>query len=206
MSFNYQKQDSWYNDFGHRQSPIDLSQVAETPVPLELRQTDEIVIKQTITSDNGIQLLGNGQSVVDHRQFTFRQAHFHAPNEHPVGHPVALECHLVHQNAIGQLLVVALMAAAGPADPLLSQLIEAYRQQQPVAVSLGAWWPSHGHGFRYLESLTTPPLTEGVEWVVVTDSPLTVSEAQVAWFSHHEGAECRQVQPRYERPVQSVVF
>jgi carbonic anhydrase len=61
--------------------------------------------------------------------------------------------------------------------------------------------PAERHYYRFEGSLTTPPCSEGVSWLVVT-TPMSASKAQVAAFAKAMGhANNRPVQPLNARQV-----
>lgn len=207
LMLNYTTQSRWPNGFGSQQSPIDLKNVgavhAGTALDFEMRNayglTSEIDDQTTIRD------LGDGAATIFGRQFAFVQVHFHAPAEHLLaGQAKPFEIHLVHQNSIGQLVVVALLVDVGEADATLQQIIDQYEpgQTKPVHIQLGKWVAEQPIGFHYLGSLTTPPLTEGVEWLVITNPTVTISSRQLAWFKAHFQPNNRQVQPLNNRRVE----
>jgi carbonic anhydrase len=61
--------------------------------------------------------------------------------------------------------------------------------------------PSNSHHFSYHGSLTTPPCTEGVQWIVLRD-PITMSAEQVAQFVSIVGRNARPIQPLHDRKIQ----
>lgn len=72
-------------------------------------------------------------------------------------------------------------------------------------VRLSALLPRERDSFRYAGSLTTPPFTEGVEWIVLSD-PITMSERQIDAFRElFEEGNSREVQPLNGRVVSSDV-
>ncbi|MFZ2683138.1 MAG: carbonic anhydrase family protein, partial [Trichococcus flocculiformis] len=60
--------------------------------------------------------------------------------------------------------------------------------------------PANKSYYHYLGSLTTPPLTENVEWYVMAN-PVEVSAEQIAAFKEYYEGNNREVQPLDERSV-----
>jgi carbonic anhydrase len=61
--------------------------------------------------------------------------------------------------------------------------------------------PPNTHHSSYHGSLTTPPCTEGVQWIVLRD-PIAMSARQIAQFVSIVGHNARPVQPLHGRRVQ----
>ncbi|TYZ60800.1 hypothetical protein PybrP1_004000 [[Pythium] brassicae (nom. inval.)] len=138
------------------------------------------------------------------------QFHFHAPSEHTLGgQHEAMELHLVHQASDGSLAVVALFFREGRENEFLSQFfgelpvceddgaaVELECEVDPRCLQLLS-----GLFYRYRGSLTTPPYSEGVEWVVLQD----VAEASAQQIAHYRSTipceNARAVQPRNHRLV-----
>lgn len=204
--FTYDNQILWHPQSGHQQSPINLSSPITpghaTTLPFQISAPYQLRLE---TDDRTtIKVLGEGNASIFNRSFQFTQLHFHCPSEHLInGQPSALEIHLVHQNAIGQLCVVALMVNQGLADTTLQKLIGKFSvdHEVPLTLTLSHWVPKAATGYHYLGSLTTPPLTEGVEWLVITNPALTIGTEQLQWFKTHFAANQRQPQNRDERPI-----
>jgi carbonic anhydrase len=121
------------------------------------------------------------------RSWDLVQFHWHTPSEHTVeGRHRALEMHLVHTNADGGFLVLAVFVRRGRSNRALAPLFRNLPQrpdgQRRVPdVRLPQLLPELRPSIRYSGSLTTPPYTERVRWVVFTD-PIEASRRQIASF------------------------
>ena len=117
-----------------------------------------------------------------------------------------LEMHLVHQSEDGALAVVGVLHREGARnealEPTWALLPAAPTAAVPVpgALDLQALLPDRRTAWRYPGSLTTPPCTEGVSWIVMTE-PVTLSAKQIAAFSAIHDGNYRPVQPLNDRVV-----
>lgn len=196
---------------GKRQSPIDLGKSMNgdaTPVRLDYKKgTAEIL-------NNGHTVQVNyrpGSSLaVDGRSFELKQFHFHSPSENTFnGKHFPLEGHLVHADKDGNLAVVAVMFSAGPANPFIASLWKMMPakegEKKALAEPLSAleMLPAERHYYRFTGSLTTPPCSEGVRWLVIQE-PVSASKAQIAAVAKAIGfPNNRPVQPLNARQVLS---
>jgi len=145
---------------------------------------------------------------VDGRAYELKQFHFHAPSENRIdGKTFPLEGHLVHADAQGKLAVVAVMFTEGADNAALASLWknlpthEGEKQAVPASFDASALLPAERSYYRFAGSLTTPPCSEGVTWLVMR-TPVTASAAQVAAFTKAVGfANNRPVQPLNGRKV-----
>lgn len=67
-------------------------------------------------------------------------------------------------------------------------------------VDVKAFLPVNHRVYRYTGSLTTPPCSEGVKWLLM-EAPITVSVAQVQAVQKLFPHNSRPVQPLYKRVV-----
>lgn len=196
-------------EMGRNQSPIDIHD-ALTAHPRPLKVKYSLAPNSIVNNGHTVQVnVPPGNTItLDGETFTLQQFHFHAPSENTIkGKSFPLEMHLVHADANGEVAVVAVMFKLGAANPALASLWQNLPQQvdKPVVLSqkvdLNALLPASLTHYRFSGSLTTPPCTEGVRWLVMK-KPLTLSQAQLSQFvqlMHH--ANNRPVQPLHGRVV-----
>jgi carbonic anhydrase len=197
---------------GKSQSPVDLVQArmieAELPAIVFSYQSTPLNV-----TNNGhtiqVDYAGNSTIQLDGRTFHLKQFHFHSPSENLIdGRSYAIEAHLVHADDEGNLAVIAVMIETGPANTFLDKVwrsmpaaVGGRSQPGGVAVDVSDLLPANRDYYRYDGSLTTPPCTEGVRWLVLK-RPVTASQKQVDAFRHvMHHANNRPVQPLNARVV-----
>ncbi len=189
---------------GKNQSPINLSGFIEADLsPISFNY-----------EAGGYEILNNGHTVqlnyqkgshitLDGINFELLQFHFHAPSENHInGHSYLLEAHLVHADKNGNLAVVAVMFKEGESNSGLAQAWNQMPQHIGIkhdlinVVSVDHILPENRDYYRFNGSLTTPPCSEGVRWLVMKNV-MTASKQQIAAFSQvlHEPNN---------RPLQSI--
>ena len=167
----------------------------------------------------GNEILNNGHTVqvnyaegssisVDGIEFNLKQFHFHAPSENLIkGKSYPMEGHFVHADKDGNLAVVAVMFKEGAENKALnaiwSQMPKEEGEKTPLAMPFAAAGliPAAHAYYRFNGSLTTPPCSEGVRWMVMK-TPVAVSREQVEAFTHvMHHPNNRPVQAVNSRPV-----
>jgi carbonic anhydrase len=187
---------------GMRQSPIDIREgiaVDLEPVQFDYRSTGFAVIDNghtvqvNVAPGNAIQVLG--------RRYDLVQFHFHRPSEERInGRQFDMVAHLVHKDPDGRLAVVAVLLDRGSAQPLVQTiwnnlpLEKGEEQAARVAIDLNHLLPQDRRYYTYMGSLTTPPCSEGVLWMVM-QQPVPVSPEQIDIFAR--------LYPMNARPVQA---
>ena len=193
---------------GVNQSPIDIVDTIEADLPpLVLNYTTETV--DLINNGHTAQMnVAPGSYLrVEGEEFELLQFHIHAPSEHWIdGEQFFLEVHFVHQNARGELAVVAVLYSEGEDPVNLARYIALIPREVnkpiPFRVQLGELEVSSvvKEYYRYNGSLTTPPCSEGVRWYVLKEV-LTVSKKRRDIFNELIGDDARGPQPINSRPV-----
>lgn len=194
---------------GRNQSPINLTRMTGSdlkPIKFAYRP-------------GGAEILNNGHTIqvnyapgssitVDGKSFELKQFHFHAPSENTIeGYSYPLEGHFVHADAKGDLAVIAVLYMV---EKHLPELDKAWKHMPghagekralPAAVDASSLLPAKRGYYRFNGSLTTPPCSEGVRWLVMKTYK-KLSAAQVEAFNrvmHHPNN--RPVQPLNARMV-----
>lgn len=188
---------------GKNQSPINIEHVFKTHHD-KLKLVFKPGKQEIINNGHTIQVnVGEGNTLqIDNEVFTLQQFHFHAPSENEIkGKQFPMEAHFVYKNKNGELAVVALMFNKGKTNP---ELAKAWQQipteveamatlTQPVDIK--ALLPNRLDFYRFSGSLTTPPCTEGVRWIVL-EQESSASAEQIEKFHsimHHDNN--RPIQP-----------
>jgi carbonic anhydrase len=110
-----------------------------------------------------------------------------------------MEVHFVHRHAGGKLAVVGVLMTAGRANPAFAKVVATMpaKEGPPVPADGGIdpnrFLPAQRSYFRYEGSLTTPPCSETVEWLLLTQ-PIPVAEADIDAFARLYANNARPVQ------------
>jgi carbonic anhydrase len=195
---------------GKQQSPIDITAVTVTQLPdIEFNyQASPLAI-----SNNGhtikVSYAPGSYITVDGKRYDLLQFHFHSPSEHTIGGKAYdMVAHLVHQAADGRLGVIGVMFKAGTiGNDRIAQLWQhmpvetgVTNSVPEVMINAADLFPLDDTYFNYSGSLTTPPCSEGVNWMVLA-APSAISEAQLQQFTDLFPLSTRPVQPLNGRVV-----
>lgn len=193
---------------GKNQSPVNLSGFIEADLqPIAFSYTTSS--KEILNNGHTIQVnyVAGSKITVDNIDFELKQFHFHAPSENLIdGKSYPLEGHLVHADKNGNLAVVAVMFVEGDENKALSQVWakmpqHADQNQALTNVDVTGLLPTNRDYYRFNGSLTTPPCSEGVRWLVMKNV-VTVSKSQIEKFEHvMHHPNNRPVQATNARPV-----
>jgi carbonic anhydrase len=193
---------------GNRQSPIDLrdgikvnlEQISFDYHPSSFSEVNNgHTIQVTVGGGNFITV---GNSVYELQEF-----HFHRPSEEKInGKGTEMVIHLVHRSAEGKVAIVAVLLERGQPHRLMQTIwdnlpLEKFDSVSPsIVIDPTDALPERRDYFTYMGSLTEPPCTEGVLWMVFKQ-PMQASPAQMALFSRLYPLNARPVQPTAGRMV-----
>ncbi|MEI8327258.1 MAG: carbonic anhydrase family protein, partial [Betaproteobacteria bacterium] len=178
---------------GKRQSPIHIEEGSTLQGPAEPLQIDYAPSKGSVVNNGHtiqVDLEGDNSITVRGSVFKLVQMHFHHPAEEKVNYKgFAMVAHLVHRNAVGELAVLAVLFDPGEASPLIQKIWTRMpldvndRVALPEGIiDLNEILPKDRRYYQFLGSLTTPPCTEGVLWLILKE-PMTLAREQLRLFA-----------------------
>jgi len=214
---------------GHAQSPVDITAAIDTTNTLAIHYTDingNVLLYLNHHSAYTYQLGGNtpnnGSYVTwNGLKYNLQQYHFHYPSEHHINSRAhSLEVHFVHaldpsvkQNT-SSLLVIGVLFELRQINHFIQNSVKPFLNVPSTAVNVSTafttsanlsiatfmssfdttkWWS-------YAGSLTTPPCSEGVQWVVMQNIH-NVSAKGLAMLRTAQDANNRLTQPKDGRNI-----
>lgn len=192
-------------DSGVQQSPVDLAgAIPAGGGGLQIRW--QPTRAQVVDNGHTIQVNteGGGAIMLEGREFSLLQFHFHLPSEHTAdGSDFPMEVHFVHQAEEGDLAVIGVFLDARDAHAAIQTVWDAIPGVGESPAPIEDFDPNtllpEGPGYsRYAGSLTTPPCSEVVSWVVMGES-ISVSQEQIDAFAALYPMNARPVQPLHRR-------
>ena len=196
---------------GARQSPIDIRNPVVSDVePIQFHYED--VPLKVRNNGHTIEVDYAPGSFILHggARYELMQFHFHTPSEERInGRTFDMVVHLVHKSAQGKLAVVAVLLTAGKEQPMLQQVWNAMpgtpsrmRERLDVAINAKALLPADPAFYSFMGSLTTPPCTEGVQWLVMK-TPVEISREQIGHFAALYPMNARPLQAHNDRLIKA---
>jgi carbonic anhydrase len=196
---------------GKRQSPIAIEDGDTLKGPAEPIQFRYEPSKGTVTNNGHtiqVNVYGDNSLTVRGTTYQLLQFHFHHPAEERVnGQGYPMVGHFVHRNELGQLAVVAVLLESGEANKLIENVwtympldVNDSVRMPPDLINVNDILPRDQRYYQFMGSLTTPPCTEGVLWLVLKQ-PVSISRAQLRLFSQLYANNARPVQPGNGRAI-----
>jgi carbonic anhydrase len=190
---------------GSQESPLDITDAIDAPqAPLVVswpKRPDTIVnnghtIQLNFTAGNTL--------TVSSRRYGLVQFHFHHPSEHLLhGERFAMEAHFVHADG-NNLAVVGIFMMPGGSNLGFNRIVSAMQVTEgpptlaDPAIDPNSFLPTQRGYYRYEGSLTTPPCSETVDWLVFGE-PVRVAETDIERFARLYPMNARPTQSRNRR-------
>jgi carbonic anhydrase len=194
--------------YGRRQSPIDLFDAFAVDLeaieflyrPAAFRVTDTGRFLQLAVYGGDIAMYGKN----------YRLTHiiFHNPSEYSVaGRVFDMEAQLVHRAEDDKLLIISVLLETGGENPVVQAALNNLPLEKcgetalpGLTIDINPLLPASRGYFTFMGSLTTPPCTEDVLWIVFKE-PRQVSAEQLAMFRRLYPPNARPVQPGFGRII-----
>lgn len=193
---------------GTQQSPINIvNSIKATLPPLRVHWSKraETIVNNGHTIQVG--LADGSRLVAPGGEYKLVQFHFHHPSEHQInGKTYPMEIHFVHANATGGLAVVGVLIETGRANAVFDKIVstmpgvEGPPVKADAAINPNGLLPAKLTYYRYSGSLTTPPCSENVDWLLLTH-PIQASADSVAAYAKLYSEDARPVQNSNRRFV-----
>lgn len=193
---------------GSRQSPIDLRDGMKVDL-------EQIVFDYHPSAfneiDNGhtvqVNVAGGNFLTVGNTTYELQQFHFHRPGEERInGKGTEMVVHMVHKSYDNKIAILAVLLERGAANPMIQTVwnnlpLEKLTTVSPsIVLDVNEILPARREYFTYMGSLSEPPCTENVLWLVMKQ-PMTASPQQMALFSRLYPLNARPVQQSNGRIV-----
>ena len=203
---------------GYNQSPINIitsKTVRNTTdsIKIDILYSPETELSRVTNNGHSIEFdfeRGDSLRYLGHT-YHLKQIHFHGPSEHTIDSlDFPIEMHLVHMNSNNEYTVVSILGKEGEESDyseffslfLPLKVNETKEIHEPL--DLADLFPENLDYYSYKGSLTTPPCTETVNWVILKD-PITISKKASTFLKRNMPINnYRNEQPVNRRIVYSV--
>ncbi|BDH61938.1 carbonic anhydrase [Lysinibacillus sp. PLM2] len=193
---------------GSEQSPINITDEIIAPEKKNVKIELKYEPTKFLLENNGytIQIndpTGKNKLLIDDEEYTLEQIYFHNPSEHQINEEVFnMEGHLFHKNKEGKIAVVGVFIKEGKINTELANLWSELPEEKTSKaieieenVNLLEVLPEVNNIYLYTGSLTTPPCTQGITWILL-EEPVEMSSQQIEVFA--------EIYPQNNRPVQEL--
>lgn len=194
---------------GRRQSPIDIVEPQRATLPV-LQFEYRAAPLRLVNDGHTVRVrFGNGSRLVaGNDRYTLQQFHFHLPGgDRIAGEEFAMGMHFTHKSPSGQLVTLVLLFRVGSENAALAALLphlpapgEPEHTVAGQTADAAEWLPARRGYFAYDGSLTAPPCTEGVRWLVLKQAQ-QLSAGQLARLKALIPDNARAVQPLHGRRI-----
>ena len=191
---------------GKHQSPVDLIWHKPTSKsPLKINYN----LSKVHIHDNGKMLsieVEPGNSIqMRSSNYNLKNVVVHAPSEHRIaGKLYPIEIQYIHENDKGYVSVISVLVKEGKENKAAKWVLANLPKNKNSVNDPSAMWAPEGllpkrlTFYNYAGSITTPPCSEGVNWIVL-NTAIEMSKAQITAFQAAYMNNNRPVQPMNER-------
>lgn len=192
----------------------------QSPIDIKGAKTAELPAIQFDYKDSPFKIVNNGHTIqvnfaegssitVDGKQYKLLQFHFHTPSEEAInGKRHDMVAHFVHKSDDGKLAVIGVLldksvtgskAFATVMDRMPTEAGEE-RSYSNVTINPADFMPANKAYYSFAGSLTTPPCSEGVKWMVMKEQ-VKVPAKEVKAFQSIYKMNARPLQPSNNREI-----
>jgi carbonic anhydrase len=189
---------------GSSQSPINLTDASPPRNPRSMELSYALAKGDVDDTGHSIQvsLSDAGTLTYGGKTYTLKQFHAHTPSEHTLnGASFPGEIHLVHQAGSDLLVLGVFVKESTTSNPILQGWIAG--TDTTYSLRSERLLPDQRQYYTYEGSLTTPPCSEGVRWIVM-ETPILASREQLETLQAQYESNARPVQPLGDRRLSYV--
>ncbi len=171
---------------GRNQSPINIDETLKASLK-KIRGIQKFPAQDVENTGRGIMVRfkeGN-MLVLDNAPYQMKNMQLHAPSEHTIhGKEFPLEAQFFHADSKGNATMVAVLFKEGKANPAFDKIIAQLAETTSAPIALKSrilaseLMPDIRDYYRLSGSLTTPPCTEGIRWII-QKTPMSASKEQI---------------------------
>ena len=197
-------------DTGQNQSPVEIGETktsAMPPIAISYHPT----LMHMEKKDRTLVVSMQGGSIVDDgHHYTLEEMRIHTPAEHEItGRIYPAELHLIHRDAKGNILIIAIfLDVQYEGNTALQAILDKAPHMAKTLITLplnpNDLLPKARGYYAYSGSLSWPPCTEGVEWRVFKE-PTPISQSQMKLLGALLGRNSRLLQPLYLRTIKETI-
>lgn len=190
---------------GKKQSPVNLTwkaPIKKSP-RLDFSYTNAQATVDTTTMVPKLIFSGANQLLLNGKVFNLESIEFHSPSEHQLSNnPLSMEIEFVHKAISGGgVAILSVFAIEGHDNSLLNEIWPTFSAGTgTLQLDASKLIPPTKTYYHYVGSMTTPPCSEGVEWIVY-NTPMEASRDQIVAFRSLFPANNRPIQPLNGRKV-----
>ncbi|RDU64008.1 carbonic anhydrase [Helicobacter sp. MIT 14-3879] len=193
---------------GNKQTPINIITANALKTKNNVKFSYSNTTKDIVNNGHSIQINTNSGNIITFNDvpYELNQFHFHTHSENQIdGIIYPLEAHLVHKNKDGKLLVVSVLFKEGKDNKALAKIIK----DTPKSINKTSKFegfiiddllPKDRGYYEFIGSLTTPPCSEDVEWIVMKNQ-VEISKKQIDSFKNILHSNARDVKPLNDRII-----